>query len=181
MSQSNLQPSASTNLVELGDMKFDNRFVRGLPGDPETHNGSRQVSNACYTRVDPTPVKAPRLLAWADPVGEMLGIARPNSATGPGGSGTRRQLHPARHAALRRALRRASVRPLGGPARRWARDYAGRSARPGRHSPRVAAQGRGQDTIFAYCRRPGGFALFGAGNFSAAKPCIIWACRRRAH
>ena len=81
MSQSNLQPSASRNVVELGDVKFDNRFVRGLPGDPETHNVSRQVSNACYTRVDPTPVKAPRLLAWSDPVGEMLGIARPNSST----------------------------------------------------------------------------------------------------
>jgi serine/tyrosine/threonine adenylyltransferase len=53
-----------------------------LPGDPETGNGSRQVSNACYTHVDPTPVKAPGLLAWADPVGEMLGIARPNSSTG---------------------------------------------------------------------------------------------------
>ena len=83
MSQSNLQPSTSTNLVDLGDMKFDNRFVQELPGDPETHNGSRQVSNACYTRVDPTPVKAPRLLAWAEPVGEMLGIARPRCATGP--------------------------------------------------------------------------------------------------
>jgi uncharacterized protein YdiU (UPF0061 family) len=82
MSQSNLQPSTSTNLVDLGDVKFDNRFVRGLPGDPETGNGSRQVSNACYTHVEPTPVKAPRLLAWADPVGEMLGIARPNCSTG---------------------------------------------------------------------------------------------------
>ena len=69
--------------MSLGDLKFDNRFVRELPGDPETHNGSRQVSNACYTRVDPTPVKAPRLLAWAEPVGEMLGIARPRCATGP--------------------------------------------------------------------------------------------------
>jgi len=81
MSQSNIQPSASRNVVELGDVKFDNRFVRGLPGDPETHNVSRQVSNACYTHVEPTPVKAPRLLAWADPVGEMLGIARPKCAT----------------------------------------------------------------------------------------------------
>ena len=64
MSQSNLQRSVPIDkLVSLGDLKFDNRFVRELPGDPETHNGSRQVSNACYTRVDPTPVKAPRLLA----------------------------------------------------------------------------------------------------------------------
>ena len=81
MSQSNLQPSTSTNLVDLGDMKFDNRFVQELPGDPETHNGSRQVSNACYTRVDPTPVKAPRLLAWAEPVGEMYIPKKYNTAS----------------------------------------------------------------------------------------------------
>ncbi|WON73806.1 protein adenylyltransferase SelO [Nitrosospira sp. Is2] len=87
MSQSNLQPSTppapAAKLVALNDLKFDNRFVRELPGDPETRNGSRQVRDACYTRVEPTPVNAPRLLAWSDPVGEMLGIARPLSATGP--------------------------------------------------------------------------------------------------
>ena len=45
MSQSNLQPSASKKLVDLGDVKFDNRFVRELPGDPETHN----VRGRCAT------------------------------------------------------------------------------------------------------------------------------------
>jgi uncharacterized protein YdiU (UPF0061 family) len=86
MSQSNLLLSTPTTptarLVDLSGFKFDNRFVRELPGDPETRNTSRQVSHACYTRVEPTPVTAPRLLAWADPVGEMLGISRPISAVG---------------------------------------------------------------------------------------------------
>jgi uncharacterized protein YdiU (UPF0061 family) len=86
MSQSNLQHSTptapSSKLVRLGDLKFDNRFVGELPGDPETRNTTRQVSGACYTRVEPTPVTAPKLLAWADPVGEMLGIARPDSEMG---------------------------------------------------------------------------------------------------
>ena len=62
-------------------MQFENRFVRHLPGDPVLHNASRAVRNACYTPVHPTPVIAPRLLAWSDAVGEMLGIARPDSSS----------------------------------------------------------------------------------------------------
>jgi uncharacterized protein YdiU (UPF0061 family) len=69
--------------VDLCDLRFDNSFVRELPGDPELRNVPRAVRNACYTRVDPTPVPSPQLLAWADPVGEMLGISRPDSRTGP--------------------------------------------------------------------------------------------------
>jgi protein adenylyltransferase len=71
-----------TARVDLTDLRFDNSFVRELPGDPLLHNVPRAVRNACYTRVDPTPVAAPRLLGWADPVGEMLGILRPSSPTG---------------------------------------------------------------------------------------------------
>src|SRR2546423_5851492 len=66
----------------LCDLRFENTFVRALPGDPVRTNVPRPVRNACYTRVDPTPVAAPRLLGWSDEVGEMLGIARP-AATGP--------------------------------------------------------------------------------------------------
>jgi len=69
--------------VDLCDLRFDNSFVRELPGDPKLRNVPRAVRNACYTRVDPTPVPSPQLLAWADPVGEMLGISRPDSRTGP--------------------------------------------------------------------------------------------------
>ncbi|SEN65529.1 Uncharacterized conserved protein YdiU, UPF0061 family [Nitrosospira multiformis] len=84
MSQSNLQRSMpSVTLLDLSDARFDNRFVRELPGDPETRNVPRQVRNAGYTRVSPTPVRSPRLLAWADAVGEILGIARPASPVSP--------------------------------------------------------------------------------------------------
>ncbi|NNC25082.1 hypothetical protein HKX41_13155, partial [Salinisphaera sp. USBA-960] len=44
-------------------LRFDNAFVRDLPGDPDTAPGVRQVHGALYSRVDPTPVAAPRLLA----------------------------------------------------------------------------------------------------------------------
>jgi serine/tyrosine/threonine adenylyltransferase len=70
-------------LVDLCDLRFDNSFVRELPADPLLRNVSRAVRNACYTRVDPTPVQSPQLLAWADPVGEMLGISPPDSPAGP--------------------------------------------------------------------------------------------------
>jgi uncharacterized protein YdiU (UPF0061 family) len=61
----------------MGDLAFDNSFVRELPADPVTDNVPRQVSGASYTRVAPTPVAAPRLLAWSDDLGERLGIGRP--------------------------------------------------------------------------------------------------------
>jgi uncharacterized protein YdiU (UPF0061 family) len=84
MSQSNPQPNAAVSrLPDLTEAIFDNRFVRALPADPETRNIPRQVRNACYTRVSPTPVRAPRLLAWSDAVGQMLGITRPHSPAGP--------------------------------------------------------------------------------------------------
>ncbi len=65
--------------VDLCDLEFDNSFVRELPADAVPANVPRAVSNACYTRVEPTPVPAPRLLGWSDAVGKMLGIARPDS------------------------------------------------------------------------------------------------------
>jgi uncharacterized protein YdiU (UPF0061 family) len=65
--------------TDLGDLPFENTFVRELPSDPVLANVPRQVQNACYTRVDPTPVRAPRLLAWSDDMGERLGLSRPTS------------------------------------------------------------------------------------------------------
>ncbi len=70
-------------LVDLTQLEFDNSFVRELPADAVLTNVPRAVRNASYTRVDPTPVPAPRLLAWSDSAGNMLGIARPASFTGP--------------------------------------------------------------------------------------------------
>src|SRR3954464_5320045 len=65
-------------LVDLTAVSFENTFVRDLPADPVLVNVPRQVSDACYTRVEPTPVSAPQLLAWSDAMGELLGIARPS-------------------------------------------------------------------------------------------------------
>ena len=60
-------------------LRFENGFVAKLPGDAVLVNRPRQVFNACYTRVEPTPVASPRLLAWSDDLGRLLGVERPAS------------------------------------------------------------------------------------------------------
>ena len=57
-------------------LTFDNRFTRELPADPETENARRQVSRACYSRVQPTKVAQPQLVAYAWEVAEELGLSR---------------------------------------------------------------------------------------------------------
>ena len=55
-------------------LDFDNLFVRDLPGDPEALNVPRQVFGACWSPVDPTPVAAPRLLAYSREVALALDL-----------------------------------------------------------------------------------------------------------
>ena len=57
-------------------LTFDNRFTRELPADPETGNARRQVTRACYSRVQPTQVAQPQLVAYAWEVAEELGLSR---------------------------------------------------------------------------------------------------------
>ncbi len=58
----------------LESLFFDNAFTRELPADPEKTNARRQVNGACYSRVLPTPVAKPQLIAYSREVGELLGI-----------------------------------------------------------------------------------------------------------
>jgi len=55
--------------------RFDNRFVRELPGDPDFTVRPRQVHRALYSRVRPTPVAGPRLVAWSRDVAALLGLS----------------------------------------------------------------------------------------------------------
>ncbi len=56
-------------------MQLSNRFVAELPGDPRDDNRIREVLGACYSRVQPTPVAKPELLALIPEVVELLGGA----------------------------------------------------------------------------------------------------------
>lgn len=62
-------------------LTFDNRFVRDLPGDPETGPRLRQVTGALWSEVEPTPVSAPRLIAYSREMAEALGIGEDEIAS----------------------------------------------------------------------------------------------------
>src|SRR5688572_13670868 len=72
------QPKLKPAPLPLQRVAWDNTFVGDLPADPVLTNVPRQVRNAAYTRVAPTPVAAPRLLAWSDGLAAYLGIAHPD-------------------------------------------------------------------------------------------------------
>ena len=55
-------------------LQFDNAFVRDLPGDPSSAPHSRQVYGAAYSRVQPTPVSAPRLVAHSREMATAIGF-----------------------------------------------------------------------------------------------------------
>ncbi len=61
-------------MTALQQLRFDNRFVRELPGDPEQRNFRRPVHGAAYSRVMPTPVAAPQLIGYAREVGQLLDL-----------------------------------------------------------------------------------------------------------
>jgi uncharacterized protein YdiU (UPF0061 family) len=72
-------------------LRFDNTYVRDLPGDPERGIEPRQVEGALYSFVEPTPVAAPRLIAYSREMAAQLGLseadmARPNVAQVLGGN-----------------------------------------------------------------------------------------------
>jgi uncharacterized protein YdiU (UPF0061 family) len=67
-------------LLQNIKMVFENQFVLELPPDPVLTNVPRQVAGAAYTRVDPTPVAAPRLLGWSQALGKYLGFEKPLAA-----------------------------------------------------------------------------------------------------
>ncbi len=59
----------------LESLSFDNRFVRELPADANRENTRRAVHGACYSHVLPTPVSAPRLLAYSKEMAARLGLS----------------------------------------------------------------------------------------------------------
>ncbi|GAB3303881.1 protein adenylyltransferase SelO [Luteimonas notoginsengisoli] len=60
--------------MTLPALRFDNAFLRELPGDSDAGPGVRQVHGALWSRVDPEPVAAPRLLAYSRNMAQRLGF-----------------------------------------------------------------------------------------------------------
>jgi uncharacterized protein YdiU (UPF0061 family) len=65
----------------LPNLRLAHSFVRALPGDLDGPNRPRQVPGVSFSRVMPTPVASPRLLAWSDDVATMLGLPRREDAS----------------------------------------------------------------------------------------------------
>jgi len=66
---------ATTLVDDLDHLRFDNRLTVELPADPDPTNRPRQVQGALFSRVSPTPVAAPRLVAWSPEVADLIGLA----------------------------------------------------------------------------------------------------------
>ncbi|QEH35984.1 hypothetical protein OJF2_45420 [Aquisphaera giovannonii] len=69
--------------MQIDQARFVHSFVEDLRGEADAVNRPRQVPGYCYSAVAPTPVRAPRLLAWSDELAAMLGLERP-AGRGPG-------------------------------------------------------------------------------------------------
>ena len=66
---------APENHNQMAALRFDNRFLRELPADSIADNRRRQVRGACYSRVQPTPVAAPRLVAYSREAAALLDLS----------------------------------------------------------------------------------------------------------
>jgi uncharacterized protein YdiU (UPF0061 family) len=56
-------------------MRFESKWMDTLPGDPEQGPRRRKVDGAMWSAVDPTPVPAPRMLAWSREMAGSLGFS----------------------------------------------------------------------------------------------------------
>ncbi|XP_010359523.2 protein adenylyltransferase SelO, mitochondrial isoform X1 [Rhinopithecus roxellana] len=67
----------------LAGLRFDNRALRALPveapppGPEGAPSAPRPVPGACFTRVRPTPLRQPRLVALSEPALALLGLGAP--------------------------------------------------------------------------------------------------------
>ncbi|MGA0084415.1 MAG: protein adenylyltransferase SelO [Steroidobacteraceae bacterium] len=66
-------------MTDWTQLNFESSFVDRLTGDHEGANRPRQVPDVMFSRVQPTPVRAPRLLAWSDALAAQLNLARPTA------------------------------------------------------------------------------------------------------
>ena len=66
---------STSTVMSLNKLEFDNQFVQQLPGDTETKNYRRQVQNACYSLVKPTPVMAPTMVVYSKEMASQLELS----------------------------------------------------------------------------------------------------------
>ena len=67
-------------------LEWLSRFLDETPGDFEVGGRPRQVPNACWSRVKPTPPPNPQLLLWSEEMASKLGLTRPDGVILGGGT-----------------------------------------------------------------------------------------------
>lgn len=72
--------AAGDNAAMSTALRFDNRFLAELPGDPTSGPGVREVV-AAWSRVQPTPVAAPRVIAYSREMSDILGFGEADVAS----------------------------------------------------------------------------------------------------
>lgn len=60
--------------MPLQDLQIENRFTARFPADADSGSTPRQVHNALYSRVNPTPVSSPQTIAWSREMLLELGL-----------------------------------------------------------------------------------------------------------
>ncbi len=64
-------------MQQLHTGSYLNEFVTHFPGDTSGDKRPRQTPGVLWSKAEPTPVAAPRLLAWSGELANQLGIAKP--------------------------------------------------------------------------------------------------------
>ncbi|MCJ8163406.1 YdiU family protein [Pontibacter sp. E15-1] len=64
-------------MQNISSIAYKNEFVKSFPGDESGEKQPRQTPGVLYSRVSPTPVSGPTLLAWSDALSAELGILKP--------------------------------------------------------------------------------------------------------
>ncbi|UYZ59736.1 protein adenylyltransferase SelO [Hymenobacter latericus] len=67
----------SANTFSIDQASFENSLVEELRGEATFDKQPRQVPGFAYSRVQPTPVPDPHLLAWSDDLARYLGLEKP--------------------------------------------------------------------------------------------------------
>ncbi len=66
--------SVDVDIAPFDRLTWTNRFTGELPADASDERAPRQVPGAAFSRVRPTPVAAPRVLAWSAEMAAELGL-----------------------------------------------------------------------------------------------------------
>ena len=69
-------------MATLESLNFNNLALRSLPIDKDTNNVIRRVDGACFTLVEPAPVKNPHMVAYSLPALSLLDLP-PSQVTRP--------------------------------------------------------------------------------------------------